>query len=237
MLGENVFWDGQTLTKIDVRSEMEQPNNNTGKQEAKILEQNGEGVVYFDDRTGRVVDAGYHVWTMDYRGFGESKGDVSENRVLGDANMVYEEILKTEQIDIIWGRSFGFGIATYLASTKSPKRLVLETPYWSLPDAAGYTRPFLLSSLFRYRLPTNEYLEYVQCPVHIIHGIADEKIDFESSTRLDELCRKFHLQGKLHEISGGKHNFRPSKSKPMQTDAAFETALKESLDLKFKTSR
>ena len=61
MLGENVFWDGQTLTKIDVRSEMKQPNSNTGKQEAKILEQNGEGVGYFDDRTGRVVDAGYHV--------------------------------------------------------------------------------------------------------------------------------------------------------------------------------
>lgn len=56
--------------------------------------------------------AGYHAWTMDYSGFGESHGPVSENRLLGDAKMVYEEILSTEQIDIIWGRSFGSGIAT-----------------------------------------------------------------------------------------------------------------------------
>jgi len=183
------------------------------------------------------LKAGYHVWTMDYRKFGESRGPVNEIRLLGDANMVYEEILKTEQIDIIWGRSFGSGIATYLASLNSPKRLVLETPYWSLPDAAGYTRPFLLSCLFRYRLPTNEYLEYVQCPVHMIHGTADEKISFESSKRLDKLCGEFGLQGKLHEIPGGMHNFRPSEEKPKETDAVFENTLMESLDLKFEMSR
>ena len=183
------------------------------------------------------LDAGYHVWTMDYRKFGESRGPVNEIRLLGDAKMVYEEILKTEQIDIIWGRSFGSGIATYLASLNSPKRLVLETPYWSLPDAAGYTRPFLLSCLFRYRLPTNEYMEYVQCPVHMIHGKADEKITFESSKRLDKLCGELDLQGKFHKIPGGMHNFRPSEKEPKQTDAAFETALMESLDLKLEMSR
>ena len=80
-------------------------------------------------------NAGYQVWTMDYRGFGESQGAVSENKLLGDATLIYNKILKTDEIDIILGRSFGSGIATYLATIESPKRLVLETPYWSLPDA------------------------------------------------------------------------------------------------------
>ncbi len=183
------------------------------------------------------MKGGYQVWTMDYRGFGQSEGAVTENRLLGDAKMVYKEILRTEEIDIIWGRSFSSGIATYLATIDPPKRLVLETPYWSLPDAARHTRPILLPFLFRFRLPTNEYLEYVQCPVQIIHGTDDEKIYFESSTRLDDLCRKLGLEGKLHRIQGGKHNLRPSASEPMHTDAAFETALMECLDLNFELSR
>ena len=183
------------------------------------------------------LNAGYRVWTMDYRGFGESQGALSESKLLGDAKMVYEEILKTEEIDIIWGRSFGSGIATYLATIESPKRLVLETPYLSVPDAARHTRPYLLPILFCYRLPTIEYIEYVQCPVHIIHGTDDEKIYFESSTKLDDRCRELRLEGKLHKISGGKHNFRPSTKNPMQTDADFGTALMESLDLKFVMSR
>ena len=50
-------WDGQTLTKIDVKTELTLPDNDTGKQKAKIAEQSGGGVVYFDERTGRVIDA------------------------------------------------------------------------------------------------------------------------------------------------------------------------------------
>jgi len=80
-------------------------------------------------------------------------------------------------------------------------------------------------------------MEYVQCPAHMIHGTADEKISFESSKRLDKLCGEFGLQGKLHEIPGGMHNFRPSEEKPKETDAVFENVLMESLDLKLEPSR
>lgn len=180
---------------------------------------------------------GYSVWTMDYRGFGKSQGVPTERRLLGDAKMVYEQILKSDEIDIIWGRSFGSGLATYLATIKSPKRLVLETPYWSLPDAACHNYPFLLPLMFRYRLPTYEYMEYVQCPVHMIHGTDDKKIYFESSTSLDELCGKLGISGKLYEIPHGKHNLRPSKDNPMPTDADFSSALISSLDLRSETSR
>ncbi len=52
-----VLWDGQTLMKIDVKTELKLPENEEGKQQAKIADQSGEGVVYFDERTGWVVDA------------------------------------------------------------------------------------------------------------------------------------------------------------------------------------
>ena len=53
-------WDGQTLTKIAVKTELTLPDNDTSKQRAKIAEQSGGGVVYFDERTGRVIDATLH---------------------------------------------------------------------------------------------------------------------------------------------------------------------------------
>ena len=172
------------------------------------------------------LDAGYDVWTMDYRGFGNSKGPISEINLLADAQMVYKEILKTEQIDIIWGRSFGSCIATYLAKENEPKRLVLETPYWSLPDAGCKRFPFLISQLFRYRLPTHEYLSYVKCPVRIIHGTSDEKIYFGSSEKLETQGKQNGQDIELYRIEEGKHNFRPSTENPSpKMDQAFEDAL------------
>ena len=180
--------------------------------------------------------AGYDVWTTDYRGFGSSRGSVSEAALLADALMVYNHILETEQIDIVWGRSFGSGIATYIAANgtadKAPKRLVLETPYRSIPDAARHKYPFLIPWLFRYEFPTHEFLEGVKCPVHIIHGTADEKIYFGSSTKLETRCRELGLDCTLHRIDGGEHDMRPSRSKgPRSTDAPFNEALRKSLEL------
>ncbi len=176
------------------------------------------------------LDAGYDVWTMDYRGFGKSKGPISEVNLLADAQMVYKEILKTEEIDIVWGRSFGSCTATYLAKENKPKRLVLETPYWSLPDAGCKRFPILIPELFRYRLPTHEYLEYVKSPVRIIHGTSDEKIYFGSSEKLEEHGKKFNPDIELYRIEGGKHNLRPSKLNPSpDIDKAFEDAFSKCL--------
>ncbi len=169
------------------------------------------------------VDAGYDVWTMDYRGFGKSTGRLSEAALLADAQMVYKRI--REEIDeediIVWGRSFGTGIAAYIASVNSPKTLVLETPYCSFPDAVRHSRPYVLPFLLRYSLPTNEYLGYVDCTVHLIHGTKDEKIDFSSSQRLEKRCLELEIEVLFHPIQNGQHNLRP--------ESDFETVLKEIL--------
>jgi hypothetical protein len=154
--------------------------------------------------------AGYDVWTMDYRGFGASTGRVSEATLLADVQMVYKRIRQDEDEGgmIVWGRSLGSGMAAFIASGNSPRALVLETPYWSLPDAARQRYPMLPSFLFRYHLPTHEYLANVDCPVYLIHGTQDEKIGFPSSVQLEQRCKQLGLQVQLHVISNGRHNLR-----------------------------
>jgi hypothetical protein len=176
------------------------------------------------------VDAGYDVWTMDYRGFGKSKGRLSEATLLADAQMVYKRIRQEEKEEniIVWGRSFGTGVAAYVASVNSPKTLVLETPYYSLRDTVCHTNPLVLPFLVRYQLPTHEYLGYVDCPVHLIHGTKDEKIDFHSSERLEKRCLELEMEVQFHPITNGYHNLRPESD--LKTVSEFETVLKQILD-------
>jgi alpha-beta hydrolase superfamily lysophospholipase len=170
------------------------------------------------------LHAGYDVWTMDYRGYGKSTGRLSEAALLADAQLVYKRIRQEEREEdiVVWGRSLGSGMAAYLAAGNSPKALVLETPYWSLPDAACHSRPYLFPFMFRYTLPTHAYLCDVDCPVYLIHGTADEKIYFESSEKLQQLGTDLGKTISLRVVPDGEHNLR--------SDPAFRTILEEILN-------
>jgi hypothetical protein len=129
-------------------------------------------VLYFHGNKGNMqkcelqieifLQKGYDVWTMDYREFGDSTGELSERALVGDAKRVYDEIVLSgvnENDIVIWGRSFGSGAAaSIVAADTKPKMLVLETPYWSLPDTARSNYLLLPDFLFHYQLPIHEYL-------------------------------------------------------------------------------
>ncbi|RPI68574.1 MAG: alpha/beta hydrolase, partial [Geobacteraceae bacterium] len=166
-----------------------------------------------------MLSLGYDVWTMDYRGYGKSKGKISEAALEKDAKAVYDRIaaeIGAESI-VIWGRSFGSGVAASVAAAsaqvaasaqKKPKMLVLETPYWSLIDLAWQKWAIIPSVLFRYELPINKFLMSADCPIHLIHGTLDEKIPFNSSERLLDLCKLNSIEVKGHSIMCGMHNLR-----------------------------
>jgi alpha-beta hydrolase superfamily lysophospholipase len=164
------------------------------------------------------LDRGYDVWTMDYRGFGKSVGTMSETALKDDAFRVYSQIIPRdpEKPLIIWGRSFGSGVAAFVAAelvaNRKPQLLVLETPYWSLVDLGQQKCPIIPSVLFRYRLPTHEFLKSAGCPVHLLHGTRDEKIHSSASDRLLEFCKSNLIDAKGHSIMCGMHNLRNEKT-------------------------
>lgn len=81
--------------------------------------------------------SGYDVWTMDYRGFGDSTGTLSEHALKEDARKVYDKILESgvnEKDIFVWGRSFGSGVAAAVAAANTePGLLVLEHPTGQSP--------------------------------------------------------------------------------------------------------
>ncbi|KAL7379792.1 hypothetical protein ABVT39_005951 [Epinephelus coioides] len=60
--------------------------------------------------------AGYHVFSLDYRGFGDSSGEPSEAGVTSDALYLYHWVKKQSRGPVyLWGHSLGSGVATNAA--------------------------------------------------------------------------------------------------------------------------
>jgi uncharacterized protein len=173
-------------------------------------------VLYFHGNAGSLrswgavaatfVQRGYDVLMPDYRGYGKSSGHIASEQMLhDDAAVAYRYLLgryPEEQI-VIYGRSIGSGIATYLAKSHRPRMLILETPYFSLKEIVRQHYPFVPGALLKYPLRTDLWIGDVGCPVYLFHGTSDDLIPHGASQRLAALVRTEH---QLITIVGGGHN-------------------------------
>lgn len=147
----------------------------------------------------------FEVWMLDYPGYGKSRGKRSEKILYEDALLFYNMAhsrFPVEQI-IIYGKSLGTGIASQLAMVRDCKRLILETPYYSM-DALGrhYFFIYPVMPLSKYALPTNEYFEFIKEPISMFHGTRDRVIPYKHSRWLQEI----NANAELITIEKGRHN-------------------------------
>jgi len=148
----------------------------------------------------------YDVVVMDYRTYGKSTGKLGETQLYVDAQLFYDYVLERypENKVIVYGRSLGTAMATHVASNNNPGKLLLETPFYNLYDAAKYRFSFLpLKLLLRYRFETNKNIQRLQCPLVIIHGTEDTVVPYESGKRLFEEAPS---PKELITIPEGNHN-------------------------------
>ena len=135
----------------------------------------------------------YDILMIDYRQFGKSTGELSEQALYSDAAYVYEWAKKRfpENEIILYGRSLGTGIATRVASENKPKMLLLETPYFNLSDVVNSYCPLIpYSSILKYQFRTDLFIKQVQCPIHFFHGTKDKVVPYKSSLKLATLLNK-----------------------------------------------
>lgn len=130
---------------------------------------------------------GYDFFIIDYRGYGKSTGCPSEEGIYTDAEAAYEWLTQqysSEEI-IIYGRSLGSGVASYIALYYPARALFLETPYDNMPNV--FRSKVLLpvpSRLFKYHFATDERLAQVTMPVYVFVGSADRLITPTRSLQL-----------------------------------------------------
>ena len=144
---------------------------------------------------------------FDYRGYGQSEGQPSEQGTYTDALAAWEYLLtqKSKQPAeiVIFGRSLGAAIAAELATRVRPGALILESAFTSVPDLASEIYPFLpVRLLSRFSYDTRTRLDSLACPLLIIHSNDDEIIPYSHAQRLYAAA---HEPKHLLNISGG-HN-------------------------------
>ncbi len=154
-------------------------------------------VLYFHGNTGslrrwgkfaqRFVRLGYDVVMPDPRGYGKSRGKLSEAALHADAELWYAFVLQRwpEAKVVVLGRSLGSGLATPLAAKHRPRMLILETPFANLYEVATLYLPILpYRILLRYPFRNDIAIKRITCPVYILHGKFDNVVPYASALRL-----------------------------------------------------
>ena len=152
-------------------------------------------------------DLGFSTLIIDYRGYGQSQGVISERGTYLDAEAAWNYLTETKNIPsqkiAVFGRSLGGAIAAYGAAKNTPGALIIESAFTSVPDMAAKMYPvFPVRLLSRFQYNTRKYLLSVKCPVLIIHSPSDEIISFENGLQLYQSARE---PKRILEIQGG-HN-------------------------------
>jgi len=154
-----------------------------------------------------LVNFNYDVIVIDYRGYGKSNGERTEENMFSDALFCYNEIkvkFKPDKL-VLFGRSLGTGIASWLAGKVNPNKLILETPYFDMHHLLGnYVPQGLYKNKLNFRFTSHVYLHKTNFPIMILHGTADEVVPYKSGQKLYE---SIHNPNKIFcFFIGGKHN-------------------------------
>ena len=153
-------------------------------------------------------ELGLNVLIIDYSGFGQSSGKPGEQQTYEDARRAWHYLTDARGVAprriVIFGRSLGGGVATWLATQAQPGGLILESSFTSVPALASKYYPiFPVRWLARIRYDNASRLPKVNCPVLIAHSRDDEIVPIAHSRAL------FALAGgskSFLEMRGGHNN-------------------------------
>jgi fermentation-respiration switch protein FrsA (DUF1100 family) len=198
---EGKFLDlGETLLKT--AEQVEIPTSNSERIRGWYAPPTGVGkpvIVYYKGnsdsfssehvRFENFVEDGYGFLAFDYRGFPASRGTLNEENVLKDAIAAFAFADAKGFPVVIWGRSLGSGPATYVASQRKARALLLETPFDSAVSVARdryWFLPVEWIMLDQYRV--DQWILDVEEPVFVAHGTADKTIGYQHGVRTYELA-------------------------------------------------
>lgn len=138
---------------------------------------------------------GLSTFIIDYRGYGQSEGNPSEQGTYLDAEAAWRYLVEERQIPpakiIVFGESLGGAVAAWLAQTHSPQALILLSTFTSIPDMGAQTYPFMpVRLLARIQYNTLARLPEINCPVLIVHGQEDEIVPYGHGQQLFEAANQ-----------------------------------------------
>jgi len=177
----------------------------------KSTKQNVPLIIYFggnaDDATRIVLHVkgltDFDLVTFNYRGFVNSGGKPSEKAIFSDALKIFDKYGKNREVIVI-GRSLGTGTATYVASKRDIKGLILITPYDSIASIGQKLYPYFpIALLSKHKFESVKYMKNVKEPVCLIEVKGDTKIPKYHFDKLKEVVPNLALHEVLENTTHG----------------------------------
>ncbi|MBI4703703.1 MAG: alpha/beta fold hydrolase [Deltaproteobacteria bacterium] len=168
---------------------------------------NGETVADSVFVAAELVERGLGFVAVEYRGYGESRqGKPTEQGLYVDAEAVLAALASEgtgpDRV-VLWGSSLGSGVAVEMAVRGHGCRLVLSSPFTSIPTVARRHFPFLPMRL----IVEDEYDSLskagrLKLPTLVIHGDHDRVVPYDLGVTLSRAI----AGSELVTVPGAGHN-------------------------------
>lgn len=139
-------------------------------------------------------ELGLSTLILDYRGFGQSEGQPSEEGTYRDAIAAWRYLTEHRKVAsnkiVLFGRSLGGAIAAHVGASHDAGGLVLESAFTSLPEIASDIYWFFPTKwLTRMEYDTKSALQSISSPVLVIHSPEDGLVPYSHGEELFETAR------------------------------------------------
>lgn len=172
----------------------------------------------------KCTELGYNVVCFDYRGYGDSIGELSPEGMIQDTYTVvkWAEEHFSETKLVLWGHSLGTGVSVEFLATypnTSVIGCVLEAPFLN-STCGAMNHPMVLTLISNDMLkqavrvtlqdifPTDELIHQIEVPIHIIHAVDDQILPLQHSIELIDAAKHNNKQNITMMVvqSGGHKN-------------------------------
>ena len=174
-------------------------------------------IVYFHGNAGNLfnhsriarplIEAGYGVLLVEYRGYGGNAGSPTEDGLYADGRAAIE-FLKAQGLAekdmVLFGQSLGTGIAVKMAAEIEVRALILQSPYTSIADVAQSIYWYMpVKLLVKDRFDSQSIIGGITTPVLIFYGEEDRIIPAKFSIALYGAANE---PKSLESIANAGHN-------------------------------
>lgn len=182
------------------------PNDSTPKGVVIYFHGNSDNVTRYAKHASDFTKRGYEVWMPDYPTYGKTTGKLTEENMYWQGEEVYKLAHSKFSADsiIVYGKSLGSGVASHIAANYECKRLILETPFYSVPSLFSHYAPiYPVNRMSHFKFPVGENLKEVKAPVTIFHGTSDRVISYDNASKLKKVLKP---GDEFITIENGTHN-------------------------------
>lgn len=184
----------------------------------------GENISLWQSVAQALINNGYGVFMLEYRGHGRSEGEPSQTGLYLDLESAVKYLKEYEHIGqnniVLWGRSLGGAVVADIASRDQFKGVILESTFTNIRDEAihltetgilesdlgfwgGISTKFIECLPITQKFETDHKISKITSPLLIAHSENDTTVPVEMSLQLTALNPKAHLfiskSGSHHE--------------------------------------